>query len=271
MTATVIASVGVTERSPAGGAGRLDRDGVGIHYEVTGPAGGTPVLLTHGFSSSSRMWQPNALARERQVITWDVRGHGRSDSPEDPARYSEALSVEDMAAVLDAVGAGRAVVGGLSLGGYLSLAFHLAHRDRVAALMLFDTGPGYRKDAAREEWNRRVERTAAAIETGGTGALRASPEVAMAARGDPGGLARAARGIMAQHDSRVIDSLATIAVPTLVVVGANDTPFLAATEYMAGRIPGAVRVVIEGAGHASNIDQPEAFDRAVLDFLRGCP
>jgi pimeloyl-ACP methyl ester carboxylesterase len=72
---------------------------------------------------------------------------------------------------------------------------------------------------------------------------------------------------MAQHDSRVIDSLATIAVPTLVVVGANDTPFLAAADYMTARIPGAVRVVLDGAGHASNVDRPQAFNQAVLEFL----
>lgn len=249
----------------------LDRDGVRIHYQVTGPAGATPVLLTHGFSSSSQMWEPNlpALARARQIITWDVRGHGLSDSPDDPALYSEALSVEDMTAVLDAAGVDRAVVGGLSLGGYLSLAFHLAHPDRVAALMLFDTGPGYRRDEGREEWNRRVERTASAFDTRGLDALTDSPEVARTTNRNPAGLARAARGIMAQRDSRVIDSLATIAVPTLVVVGADDTPFLAAADYLSAKIRGAVRVVLEGAGHASNVDRPEAFNQAVLEFLQG--
>ena len=227
------------------------------------------MLLTHGFSSSSQMWQPNlpTLATARQVITWDIRGHGLSDSPDDPALYSEALSVEDTTAVLDAVGADRAVVGGLSLGGYLSLAFHLAHPERVAALTLFDTGPGYRRDGPRQEWNRRVERTASAFESRGLDALSDSPEVARATNRNPAGLARAARGIMAQHDSRVIDSVATIAAPTLVVVGARDTPFLAAADYMAGRIPGAVRVVLDGAGHASNVDRPEAFNQAVLGFL----
>ena len=73
--------------------------------------------------------------------------------------------------------------------------------------------------------------------------------------------------MLAQFDSRVIESLERISVPTLVLVGANDTPFLAGTDYMANKIPNARKVVIEDAGHASNIDQPEAFNAAVLAFL----
>lgn len=248
----------------------LRRDGVRLFYEVHGAAGGgTPVLLTHGYSASSRMWQPNlpALALRRRLITWDIRGHGMSDSPEDPALYSEDLSVGDMLALLDAEGIDRAVVAGLSLGGYLSLAFHLRHPERVAALMLFDTGPGFRRDDARQEWNRKVERTAAGFDVQGPNALWDRQEVAGSRHSSSAGLARAARGIMAQHGPHVIESLPEIAVPTLVVVGAGDEPFLAASEYMATRIPGARKVVIPDAGHAVNVDQPEAFNHAVLDFL----
>lgn len=227
----------------------LDRDGVRIFYECHGAGPGTPLLLTHGYSASSRTWESNlgAIGAGRPVVTWDIRGHGRSDAPEDPARYSSELSVADMAAVLDAAGVGRAALGGLSLGGYLSLEFHLRHPGRVAALLLFDTGPGYRRDEPRREWNGRVERIAAAQSSMG--------------------LALAARGIMAQRDARVIDSLPGIGVPTLVLVGGEDRPYLAAADYMAGRIPNAVKVVIDGAGHESNVDRPEAFDRAVVDFL----
>src|SRR5262249_31671402 len=142
----------------------LWRDGVRLFYEVHGAADGrTPVLLTHGYSASSQMWQPDlpALAAGRGLITWDIRGRGRGGPPEDPALYSEDRSVADMSALLDAEGVDRAVVAGLSLGGYLSLAFHLRHPERVAALMLFDTGPGFRRDDARDEWNRQVERIAA--------------------------------------------------------------------------------------------------------------
>ena len=85
------------------------------------------------------------------------------------------------------------------------------------------------------------------------------------------GLAHAARGMLAQQDSWVIDGLASIRVPTLVIVGDQDTPFLAPCEYMAKKIPGARLEVIAGAGHASNLDQPEAFDRVLLSFLDSLP
>jgi pimeloyl-ACP methyl ester carboxylesterase len=251
----------------------LDRDGTKIYYEVTGPEGGeVPLFLTHGYSASAAMWTVNlpALSKDRQVITWDIRGHARSDSPEDPALYSEALSVEDMAAILDVASAERAVVGGLSLGGYLSLAFNLQFPERVAALVLCDCGPGYRRQEGRDQWNSgTVERSATNFEERGLDALGSSPEVRASAsrHRDPLGLARAARGIMAQHDSRVIDSLPAISVPTLIVVGANDTPFLAASDVMEAKIPGAKKVVLDDAGHAANIDQPDAFDQALLEFL----
>ncbi len=84
---------------------------------------------------------------------------------------------------------------------------------------------------------------------------------------DASGLARAARGMLTQRDARVIESLPDIKVPSLVVVGADDAPFLAASDYMAAKIPGAKKVVIPAAGHAVNIDQPQAFIDAVLPFL----
>ena len=73
--------------------------------------------------------------------------------------------------------------------------------------------------------------------------------------------------MLTQRDSSVIESLPTIAVPSIVVVGANDTPFLAASDYMAAKIPGARKAVIPDAGHAANIDQPQAFNTAILAFL----
>ncbi len=247
---------------------KLDRDGVAIHYEVSGD--GPALLLTHGYSATGGMWagQVEPFSKHHRLITWDMRGHGRSDYPEDPAAYSEAATVADMAALLDLLGTETAIVGGLSLGGYMSLAFHLAHPERVRSLLIIDTGPGYRNDEAREGWNRNALRTAERYESEGLARLAAgSPEMRAAAHRDARGLALAARGMLTQRDARVISSLPSIAVPALVVVGANDTPFLAASDYMAGKIPGAKKMVIADAGHAANIDQPQAFNAAVLGFL----
>ena len=106
---------------------KLNRDGVEIYYEIHGE--GRPLLLTHGYSATSQMWrkQIEPFSARYKLILWDMRGHGQSDYPLDQGAYSEEATVADMAALLDAAGADKAIVGGLSLGGYMSLAFHLAH------------------------------------------------------------------------------------------------------------------------------------------------
>ena len=222
---------------------RLERDGVQIEYAVRGAGGRTPLLLTHGYSVSGRMWDRNvpALIDDRVVITWDLRGHGGSDTPEDPAAYTHEACLADMEALLDRAGAARAVLCGQSLGGFLSLRMNLEHPERVAGLVIVDAGPGFRDDAAREKWN-------------------------ADARERPDG---PVRELLVQHDSLVLDTLDQVSVPTLVVVGSEDRLFLAAAEVMANRIPGAERVVLDGAGHMANLDAPDEFNVAVNDFLEG--
>ena len=245
----------------------VDRNGVHVYYEDYGT--GPPILLSHAFSAGATMWdgQVAAFEADYRVVVWDMRGHGRSDSPEDQAQYSTEETVEDMAAVLDACGIGRAVIGGLSLGGYVSLAFYLKYRERARALMLFDTGPGYRNPRARESWNETAFARAEAFEARGLAALGGGGEAGGGAHRSALGLAKAARGMLAQFDSRVIDSLPAVAAPTLVLVGAKDEAFLAATSYMAQKIANARKVVIEDAGHMANLDQPAAFNAAVRAFL----
>ena len=246
----------------------LERDdGVRLHYETFGSGERVPLLLSHGFGSSSRMWAPNvkALAADRLCVTWDMRGHGSSDSPDDHAKYSAAATVADMAALLDHVGAERAVLGGLSLGGYMSLSFYAQHPQRVAALMLFDTGPGFRNDEARQRWNDRAIAQADRIDASGLAALGDDGKLHDSAAG----VARAARGMLTQRDASVMELLPAVAVPTLVLVGSLDAPFIGAANYMATKIPTASLAVIEDAGHVSNVDAPDAFNEAVLQFLTG--
>jgi len=246
----------------------LVHDGLDIHYERHGSAvDSPPLLLSHGFSASARMWDLNvaALARDREVLVWDMRGHALSGAPADPGAYGVEQSISDMLALLEVLGAERAVLVGMSLGGYLSLAFHARHPQRVAGLVLVDTGPGFRRPEPREQWNSFAERMAASLERDGLAALPAGPEVGEHSHAH--GLAHAARRVMGQRDAHVIDSLESIAVPTLVIVGSEDRNFLGAADYMAAKIPGARKVVLAGAGHAANIDAADAFNALVGEFL----
>ena len=247
----------------------LNRDGVNLYYEVHGEGPAT-ILLTHGYSATSQMWagQVAELSKDHRLVIWDMRGHGQTDSPDDPALYSEPATVADMAALLDAVGAKTAIIGGLSLGGYMSLAFHRAHPERVDALLIIDTGPGFKKDESREGWNQTSLKTAERYETEGLALLeRGSAERRTARHTSAQGLANAARGMLTQRDAGVINSLPDIKVPSIVVVGSEDTPFLAASDYMTAKIPGAQKAVIEGAGHAANLDKPKAFNAALRGFI----
>ncbi|HKZ08959.1 MAG TPA: alpha/beta fold hydrolase [Methylomirabilota bacterium] len=249
-------------------------NGVRVRYDESGA--GPALLLSHGFSATGRMWddQRRAFADRWRVIAWDMRGHGDTESPDDPARYSADLTVGDMRALLVHLGIRRAVIGGLSLGGYMSLFFHAQHPEMTRALVLCDTGPGYRNAEARAGWNDRAFRRASELETRGLEVLAsASREMREAMRQHRSAkwLAHAARGMLAQDGARVIDSLSTVRVPTLVIVGDQDEPFLAPCRYMAGKIPGARLEIIRGAGHSANLDQPEAFNRVLGDFLDSLP
>src|SRR5258705_253946 len=162
---------------------RVALNGIEIDYAVTGR--GRPVILSHGYGATRRMWdgQHAALGDRYRLITWDMRGHGQTETPDDSAQYSTELTVSDMRALLQTRGvraqyaterpvpdrgalwrtrgAGRAVMGGLSRGGYLPLAFSLAPPEMVEAVTIGAPGPGYRNADARPAWNQRAPQRAA--------------------------------------------------------------------------------------------------------------
>ena len=253
---------------------RARLNGIEIDYAVSGS--GPAVLLSHGYSATRRMWegQHRVFEDRYRVISWSMRGHGQTESPADPSSYSADLTIADMEALLRHLGVQQAVIGRLSLGGYASLGFYMDHPEMVRALVICDSGPGYRNAEARAAWNQRAQERAAELETRGLEALSGRSREMREAMGEhrsAQGLAHAARGMLAQGGSRVIDGLAGIRVPVLIIVGDQDQPFLAPCEYMAKKIPGARLEVIAGAGHSSNLDQPEAFNRVLRDFLDGLP
>jgi pimeloyl-ACP methyl ester carboxylesterase len=244
--------------------------------------GGVPVLLLHAFPLSRRMWQPQlaGLADCCRMLAPDLPGFGGS-----PPLAAAACRMEDMAAavveLLDSRGVETAVVCGLSMGGYVALALCELFGERVRGLVLADTRAGADDDAGRR---RRLE-SALAVESRGSTALVESvsrllgPDTRSTrfdlvawlrqeiANAPAAGAAAAQRGMAERPDRTRL--LPSIAVPALVVVGAQDelTP-PAESVLLRERIPSARLVTIAGAGHLSNLEQPEAFNAALREFLR---
>jgi len=226
---------------------------------------GTRVVLTHGWGATAHMWGPQvaALQARARVVTWDLRGHGRSASPEDAGAYTQDGALAD----LDALVGDGAVLVGHSLGGQLSLAFALRHPERVLGLGLLSTGPGYRDPAGRDEWNATIERQAAALERRGMDALPAGDDMHGGLHTSATALAHAIRGYVKQHDSSIMDGAPTITVPTLVLVGAKDRGFLNAATWFERKLPDAWSVIVPDAGHGVNRHQPAAVNAALGDLL----
>ncbi len=245
----------------------LTRNGVRLYYEDHGQ--GVPILLTHGFAASAGMWQPQleAFQSTYRLIPWDMRGHGDSECPDDQALYSQDHTVEDMRALLDHLGIEQAIIAGHSLGGFMSLRFHAMYPERVKALILQGCGPGYRSPTSRAAWNERAERRAHILETKGLDAVGGGAEVKLSKLTSAIGLAKASRGILAQADACVIDSIPQITVPTLIVAGDGDAPYLTGIDYMADRIPHATKTIIENAGHGANVEQAAVFNDIMQRFL----
>ena len=176
--------------------------------------------------------------------------------------------VADMAAVLDAGGVDRAVIAGLSLGGFLSLLFYAAFPPKSQGADAAGTqGRATRARRPARSGISTPRRTPVLWRRGVPMGSCRSPEISAARHATLAGLPHVARGMLTQHDARVIESLPGIAVPTLLMVGAEDRPFLDGMRYMARKIEGSQHVVVASAGHAVNIDQPLAVNRTLDEFL----
>lgn len=260
-------------------------DGIELCAEAHGA--GPAVLFSCGYVTTRENFRPQVeplVAAGFRVLLWDYRGHGDSDAPSDPAAYSFDLVLDDLGRVLD-WGAGRqpAVLAGFSFGGAASLHFALRHPERVRALALIDTGPGFKNPEAQARWLAQVERIAHNVETRGLESFVASraaataigrhPELPAAQRAataiakmQPHGVASFGRRVAGPVPA-CIDELGGLAVPALVMVGEEDEAYLRAADVMAARIPRTRRVVIPGAGHVVTIEAPDAVNRALIDFL----
>ncbi|MGE5594639.1 MAG: alpha/beta fold hydrolase, partial [Hyphomicrobiales bacterium] len=258
-----------------------------IGYTVySHPQGAPPLLLLHGFTASAASFISNipVLRRDFTVITVDLLGHGASDAPIEVAPYRPEAAVSRLIGLLDHLGYHRALVCGHSLGGALALRLALDHPDRVAGLIVINSNSG----AGDAEWRRQalpgLQAMAAQVRAEGTGILRNTRLYPAASRRLPeaarrlltedfdrltaAGVAGTAEGLTANVNA--FERLPELTVPTLVVVGDRDRDFARRAPAFVANMPrAAVQVLtLEDAGHAANLERPEEFDAAVLDFAQ---
>jgi 3-oxoadipate enol-lactonase len=242
---------------------------------------GPSVILMHGIGGNRTNWhdQLPAFAAHFHALSWDARGYGASDDYEGPLDFGDLA--RDLAAVLDHFKTPRAHLVGLSMGGMIAMDFYSRSPERVATLTICDSLPGFNhlSPEQRGEFVRlRAEPLLAGKEPKDIAPLVAETLLGKSAR--PGSFHRLVASMSALHKQSYLKTIAAtanyqrsfelerIAVPTHIVVGDEDrlTP-PEMSRQMAARIPGARLTLIEGAGHLSNIEQPERFNRVVLAFL----
>lgn len=262
-------------------------DGVKLAYEETGS--GTPVMFVHEFAGDMASWEPQlrSFGRRYRAIAYNARGYPPSDVPESPAGYSQDRARLDILAVLDGLGIDKAHIVGLSMGGFATLHFGLHHADRALSITVAGCGYGAEPDK-REQFKVEANATADLIQSAGMEAFADTyslgPTRVQFQNKNPRGWqefrdqlaahsalgsANTMRGVQAERPSLfdLKDAMARIAVPTLVLTGDEDWPCLAPGLMMKETIPSAALVVMANCGHTINIEEPDAFNAIVGDFV----
>jgi pimeloyl-ACP methyl ester carboxylesterase len=258
-------------------------DRVKLYYEEHGE--GSPLVLAYGIGGSAEQWDTNrdALAAHHRLVLWEPRGHGRSESPADPAKYSFARWALDLKAVLDHLRIGRAHVGGLSLGAGIATRFVLRFPARVRSLLVTNSSSAAGLPLPVDHLLMRAQSIKVTLEQGMEAmaefAMASNPNVTARLALDPGakeefyayyrrltpiGYANALRALLAMD--HITDRLSLIRVPTLLIGGDRD-PSLGPMKVMHRKVRGSKLVVLSQASHFANRDQPEAWNRAALAFL----
>jgi pimeloyl-ACP methyl ester carboxylesterase len=262
-------------------------DGVKLFYEEVGR--GTPIVFVHEFADDIRGWsaQVKFFARRYRTVAFNARGYPPSDVPEDAEQYSQMRAADDIKAVLDHLGSAEAHVIGLSMGGYATLHFGLLYPERALSLTVggagYGSGPG-----DRAGFHRDTDHVIAQFEEGGMTRVaefytRGPTRVQFMGKdpvgwqefhdrfagGSARGHANTMRGVQRRRPSifELEGRLERLTVPTLIMTGDEDEPCLEPALFMKRTIPTAGLVVLPNSGHAINLEEPDLFNRAVLDFL----
>ena len=262
-------------------------NGVNLYYEEAGHA--VPMIFVHEFAGEARSWEPQVrfFRRRYRTITFNARGYPPSDVPEDPAAYSQRQAVEDIRGVLDHLKIAKAHVVGLSMGGSAALHFGVLYPERALSLVVAGAGYGskaeeretFRRDCAAvaERFEREPMEKVAEMYAMGPARVQFRDK-------DPGGWERfrellkqqSAEGhaltlrrvqIMRESIYELGDHMARLTVPTLIVAGDEDDPCLEPALYMKRTIPTAGLLIVPRSGHTINLEEPDLFNRHVLDFV----
>lgn len=265
-----------------------ESNGVRLYVESTGR--GVPIVFVHEFAGDFRNWEDQVrfFGRRYRCITYNARGYPPSDVPTDVASYGQEHAVEDIAAVIRHFGVGRAHIVGLSMGGYAAVNFGIAHPDMARSLVV--AGAGHGSDPARREQFLRdstelADRLVSLGMEEGIVHYANSPIRRRYREKDPRGFdafnrqfaehsalgsSLTTRGYQLRrptiYDLR--EKLGTMQVPTLIITGDDDEPCLEPALFMKRTIPDARLWVVPRTTHAINLEEPEAFNRVVLDFLQ---
>ena len=260
-------------------------DGVNLYYEVTGE--GYPLVWAHEFAGDYRSWESQVrfFARRYQVITYNARGYPPSDVPEDVSAYSQEQAVEDLRALLAHLGIQQGHIGGLSMGGSLALHFGLTYPQMCRSLIVAAAGSG---SVNSEAWKAEAEANAKRFESEGmrvvAGDYATGPARIQFQNKDPMGwqefhdalaehssigAANTFRGVQINRPSifDLKERMNRLTVPTLIMIGDEDEPCVDAAVFMKRNIPTAGLSVLPQSGHTINLEEPDLYNRIVLDFL----
>jgi pimeloyl-ACP methyl ester carboxylesterase len=262
-------------------------DGVNLHYEEAGS--GTPLVFVHEFAGDSRSWEPQLrfFARRYRCIAFNARGYPPSEVPKDPAAYSQDRATDDIAAVIKGLDLAPAHVVGLSMGAFATL--HLGLRHPHLARSLTAAGVGYgaaadKREQFRAEIDASIDKLRAQGMAGFSNSYAHGPTRLVFEEKDPRGFAEF-EAQLADHDTEgsaltmqgvqrerpsLFDLEAgfrKLTLPTFIIAGDEDDPTLEPALYLKRSISTSALLVMPKCGHTMNIEDPDAFNRAVLDFL----
>ena len=261
-------------------------DGVRLYYEEAGS--GEPIVFVHEFAGNHWSWEPQIryFSRRHRCLVYAARGYPPSDIPGRVEQYSQQRAAADIGAVMDGAGTPRAHIVGLSMGAFATLHFGLDYPERALSLVCAGIGYGAHKDE-QDAFRQQSAEVALGFERQGSGAFapvyasgaarvqfegkdpRGHAEfVGRLAQHSVQGAANTMRGVQAQRPSLydLEDRLAQLAVPTLVVAGDEDDQTLLPGIFLKRTIPACGLLVLPKTGHTINLEEPEAFNRAVAEF-----